>query len=368
LYYPKWKVGASHTVISWNLAAKYFWQALSETASSFFGVFCGSFLDLQAALYLKTFVNSFGCSNIFLMDNPFFDLVDFRFYFQLNSTLELLESQFNVLFLGLNIRLEIPLLNARLRKAYMAYDFFSAYSMGCSLNFLTYPVQNISNSFSDILNMFEGKTAFSTNAFLHDFFGLVYFNFNLRILDLFIGLTFAVTNNIVYTKFLVINAFVFIRNLNLDISSLHLVFGKIGSLSLLEFGAVKNLFPQTPKFLQSLLMSKGKPIFYFCGVDLDNINMSIFMQTVFLIYQGSFYHAAIDLISLVLPVTVYTESNLHFLNLEGRYRVGEAAVMPSDKIFPDWKLFRFLFIASKLFAHDLAMSKLNLVSGIHYNC
>lgn len=106
-------------------------------------MFCGSFIDLQAGMYLKVFLNMFGSSNVFLMDNIFLDIMDHRFFFQLNTTIEELELMFNVLFLGLNLRLEIPLLNSRLRKSFLIYDYFKAYSIGCSLNFLTYPVQNI---------------------------------------------------------------------------------------------------------------------------------------------------------------------------------------------------------------------------------
>lgn len=106
-------------------------------------MFCGSYIDLQAGMYLKSFLNTFGSSNVFLMDNIFLDIMDHRFFFQLNTTIEELELMFNVLFLGLNLRLEIPLLNSRLRKAFLTYDYFKAYSIGGSLNFLTYPVQNI---------------------------------------------------------------------------------------------------------------------------------------------------------------------------------------------------------------------------------
>jgi len=298
-------------------------------------VFCGSFLDLQAVLYLKSFVNSFGSSNFFLMDNPFFDLVDFKFYYLLNSSLEFLETKFNVLFIGLNIRLEIPLLNLRLRKAYMLYDFFSAYSIGCSLNFLTYPVQNISNSFSDIVNLFEGKSAYSSNFFLIDFFSLVFFNYNLRILDLFIGLTFSLVNFVYYAKHIVLNAFLFMRNLHLNISNLHLVFSKIGNISMLEFGVVKNFLALPANLFRGTPAVKSKPILYFVGLDLDVIKLNLFNQSAFLVYQGFFYHPLVDKFNLVLPVSVYTESDFHFINLEGRYRVSEAAVMPSDKIFPD---------------------------------
>lgn len=70
-------------------------------------------------------------------------MFDFRSSFQLNTLIEDLELQFNILFLGTNIRTESPLLNIRLRKAFLASNFFNVYSIGSSSKFLTYPVKNL---------------------------------------------------------------------------------------------------------------------------------------------------------------------------------------------------------------------------------
>lgn len=108
----------------------------------FISVFCGSFLDLVASFSLKKFLNSFGCFNIYSVDSNI--LIDYRFCFQLNTIIENLEFNFNVLFLGSSIRLEAPLLNSRLRKAYLASNSFNAYSVGLSLKNTTFPIMNIS--------------------------------------------------------------------------------------------------------------------------------------------------------------------------------------------------------------------------------
>lgn len=56
--------------------------------------------------------------------------------------------------------------------------------------------------------------------------------------------------------------------------------------------------------------------------------------------------------------------------LEGRYRVSECAILPNDKIFPDWKVFRFFFLTKKLFINSTSNYFLNpsLIDGINYNC
>lgn len=160
--------------------------------------------------------------------------------------------------------------------------------------------------------MFEGKSSFSSTLFLPDFFNLFFFHQSLRNLDIFVGLSISISNNIFYTKSLILNIFNFAKCLNLDISNLHFVFSKIGLLSLLEFGAIKNLSYFSKSFLNNTL-DKGKSIFYFCGIDLDNINLNSFLQSSFLIYQGFFYHNSLELFNLILPVSVYTEGQHSYL-------------------------------------------------------
>lgn len=108
--------------------------------SNFVSAFCGSFLDLKASFCLKSFLNSYGCFNIYSSDIKY-SCSDYRFFFQLNTTIEDLESKFNILFLGLNLRLEAPLLNSRLRKSYLNKSF-NVYSIGLSLKNTTFPIIN----------------------------------------------------------------------------------------------------------------------------------------------------------------------------------------------------------------------------------
>lgn len=110
--------------------------------NNFIESYCGPFLDIESAISLKYFFNNFGCSNIRYV-NDFCSFLDFRIFFQLNDTLINIENKTNILFLGTQLRLEAPLINARLRKSYLNNVLFSAYSFGLSVNHLTYPVLNL---------------------------------------------------------------------------------------------------------------------------------------------------------------------------------------------------------------------------------
>lgn len=90
----------------------------------------------------KSLFYSIGCSNLNYIQN-FICFADLRFSFQLNDTLVGLELKTIYFFFGTNIRLEVPLLNARIRKVFLNKYDFQAYSVGFGLNHLTFPVKNI---------------------------------------------------------------------------------------------------------------------------------------------------------------------------------------------------------------------------------
>jgi len=114
---------------------------------------------LEAAFMLKKFFLNLGCNNFLFVDD-FISNGDFRFSHLLNATLAVLEQFVNVCFIGTNLRLEAPLLNVRLRKAFLAIPFFKAYSLGSSINYLTYPVQNVGNTIRAYYQFLEGKLFF----------------------------------------------------------------------------------------------------------------------------------------------------------------------------------------------------------------
>lgn len=82
----------------------------------FIEAFCGPYCDLASVISIKNFFNSIGCSNIGYYPLSQVNCVDFRSMFLLNSTLFEIENFSIVVLIGSNLRLELPLLNSRLRK------------------------------------------------------------------------------------------------------------------------------------------------------------------------------------------------------------------------------------------------------------
>ena len=130
----------------------------------------GAFLSLDGGLALKGFFTTFGCS-VFVfqsMDGGF--ITDFRWIFLFTQSLMNLEFSQIFLFIGINLRLELPVLNTKIRKSYLEWgNLFSSYSIGGFHMFSGYPIQNLGCSIKSYANFFLGRTLF-----FKQLFGLTY--------------------------------------------------------------------------------------------------------------------------------------------------------------------------------------------------
>lgn len=108
-------------------------------------VIFGNFVDLELVLSFKDFFSNFGCYN-FSYESNFNFLFDFRFFFLLNNTLNFFENISSLVLIGTNLRLEVPLLNSRIRKNYLKNNMLLVLSLGLALDYLTFPVINFGNS------------------------------------------------------------------------------------------------------------------------------------------------------------------------------------------------------------------------------
>lgn len=89
------------------------------------------------SLYL--FIIQLGRGYIYFNDNNFI-INDISTFFLMSDTLFFLENSFNFLFIGFNPRLEVPLLNWRVKKSFLKALKFNAFSLGLSLNYTTFPI------------------------------------------------------------------------------------------------------------------------------------------------------------------------------------------------------------------------------------
>lgn len=152
--------------------------------------------------------------------------------------------------------------------------------------------------------MFQGKLLSLSNLFLNDFFSLIYFNFFIKNLNIFVGSSFL---NRYDTNSLFRSIFYFLNILGLNVNNLHVVVSHIGKLSLFEVGLIKDNLPNKNSVNKQSFL-------YLCGVDLDKFLDSFLLNIKFIVFQGSFFNQRIyDYVNLILPTTVYTEDIFHYL-------------------------------------------------------
>jgi hypothetical protein len=103
---------------------------------------------------MRNFFNEIGC-NIFMNNMDNFIEIDFLSNFILSSNLFNFENNRIIFLVGLNLRVEIPILNSKLRKLMSSIKIFYIGLMGSYLanNGIVY----IGNSINDLISVIKGK-------------------------------------------------------------------------------------------------------------------------------------------------------------------------------------------------------------------
>lgn len=134
---------------------------------------CGQYVDGESLVSLKYFFLGVGSQNVVYNNVSNSIRADFRENYLWNILLAFLGGIKVILLIGTNPRLESPLLNLKLREDSVEGRVFLSsyscvysyiYSLGLSLNYISYLVKNLSNSISILLCLTEGKHQFCQGA------------------------------------------------------------------------------------------------------------------------------------------------------------------------------------------------------------
>lgn len=218
-------------------------------------------------MVLKYFFNSIGCSNIYY-NNDYETLVDFHLFFKLNDTISNISNISNVvgynniLFIGTNTRLELPILNAILRRNCLKNMFMRIYSIGLALNHTTFPVSNLGNSTKTLLELVEGRLLSMIQLLFNDYFNLLYFGIQDISINIFIGSSITKRlDNISLSKTIIDFCIT-----NILKTRLHFIHSNLGRISFSELG----LGPDPhPIHLYRRLNNLYESLIYLYGIDID---------------------------------------------------------------------------------------------------
>lgn len=137
--------------------------------------FIGMFSDLKSVVSVKKFFNSIG-SDIFYSDFVTVD-TDFRDSFLLNGLLVDLDNNLSFVFFNLNVRVESPILNSRLRKLFLLNDVLKFYGFGVNGSYLNLPIIVYGNNYFNFFSILKSKFIFNKDLLFNNYNFSIFNNF-----------------------------------------------------------------------------------------------------------------------------------------------------------------------------------------------
>jgi NADH-quinone oxidoreductase subunit G len=273
------------------------------------GAIAGDLCDAESMLALKDMFSALGSENIDCrQDGAALDALRREFYL-FNTSIAGIEEADALLIIGSNPRREAPVLNARIRKRWMAGGF-PVGLVGEAVD-LTYDYTHLGNSpenlggFAEILGAAKKPMVILGQGALRRADGAA-----------------------------ILNAAWQLSARNEDwhgFNVLHTAAARVGGLDLgfVPGPGAKNV---------AGMLGGGVDVLWLLGA--DEINTAEIGPDTFVIYQGHHGDAGAARADVILPGAAYTEKPGIYVNTEGRAQQGFAAIKPPGEAREDWRIIR----------------------------
>jgi NADH-quinone oxidoreductase subunit G len=335
---------------SWNEALDIVAAKLKATAPDRIGVIAG---DLQDAESMKAALDLFGGMGVASLDCRQDGMVlgdGPRASWLFNSTIAGLEEADVVLLVGTNPRLEAPVLNARLRKRWLA-GTLRVGVVGEQAD-LTYPYDYLGAGPQTLAGLSKLRNDFVT-AFK-----------NAKAPAVIVGagaLARADAGAVLKAAAGIAKSFGATWNV------LHTAASRVGGL---DMGFTPKGGGKTAR---ELVQKGGADVLFLMGADEIDLTAS----KAFTIYMGTHGDRGAHKADVILPAAAYTEKNGIYVNTEGRVQLGVRARFPKGEAREDWAILRALSdrlgarlpydtldaLRRKLFADHPTFGRIDYVEG-----
>ena len=336
---PYVRQGGKLQPASWPVAFAEIAKRLKGIDGKRIGAIAGDLADCESIVALKDFMRTLGSTNVECrQDGAQFDASEpcgWRF----NTTIAGIEKADVILLVGTNPRTEAALINARIRKTWLA-KHIKVGVIGPQID-LNYPNKYLGAGPETLEELAKGKGAFADilskaqNPMLILGPGAVSRDDGMEIHAL--ARKVAEKYNMVKDGW---NGF----------NLLHTQASRVGALELGFTGGDLDK------------MLKGD-VLYLLGA--DEIPVNAIGKDTFVIYQGHHGDRSAARADVILPGSAYTEKNATYINNEGRPQRAKQAVFPPGEAREDWKIIRALSEAmgKALPYNDLAEIRARLVEA-----
>ena len=301
---------------SWNQAFAAISEKMSGVDGKKFGAIAGDLADCESMAALKDLLAAYGSKNLECrQDGAQYD-VSQACGWRFNTTIAGIEQADVILLVGANPRHEAALVNARIRKTWLAKRIkIGVIGQQVDLN---YPTKFLGAGPETLAELASGKGAFAEVLSKAQNPMIIVGQGALSRDD---GMEIQALARAVATKFNMVkdgwNGF----------NVLHTQASRVGAL---ELGFVGGDLDK---------MLKGD-VLYLLGA--DEIPVGSIVKDTFVIYQGHHGDAAAARADVILPGAAYTEKNATYVNVEGRAQQAKQAIFPPGEAREDWKIIRAL--------------------------
>jgi NADH-quinone oxidoreductase subunit G len=286
------------------------------------GAIAGDQCDVESMLALKEFFLALGSQNLDCrQDGAVFDTSRRSFYL-FNTTIAGIEEADALLIIGSNPRHEAPVLNARIRKRWLAGGF-TAGVIGAAHD-LTYPAEQIGFGPDAITALLDATHPF------------------------------AATLEAAKTPMIILGAGVLARP---DGAAIHAAAWQLAlkynmlsaewhGFNLLHHAAARTgaldigFLPGATGKATAQMLHDGVDVLWLQGA--DELDTAAIGSKTFVIYQGHHGDAGAARADVILPGSAYTEKDGTYVNTEGRAQLGFLAVKPPGDAREDWRIIRAL--------------------------
>ena len=338
---PYIREGGKLRPASWTDALQLAASRLTRAPAGRVAALVGDQVDAESMLLLKQMMDGLGTPHLDCRQDGMQLLADARTGYLFNSSIAGIDSSDALLLIGCNPRHEAPVLNARLRRRWLAGGF-QVGSIGAPTGDLTYPCESIGLGPEDLHALLSGKLGFSKTLSTARNPMLILGQAALARPD---GLAIWALAREVAEKFSMIRppqpAHAEEKKQEGDsgwngFNILHLAASRVGGLDL---GLVPGPGGRDVTAILAGAEEGALDVIYLLGA--DEIDTQRLGQA-FVIYQGHHGDAGAHRADVILPGAAYTEKNGTYVNLEGRVQHTNRVIFPPGEAKEDWRILRAL--------------------------
>ncbi len=318
---------------SWTEAFAAIAARVQCVAGDKIGAIAGNLADAESMLALKDLMSALGSQNLDCRQDGADTDVSRRDFYTFNTSIAGIEEADAILLVGTNPRTEAPLVNARIRKRWLAGGLTVA-AIGPELD-LTYPAQMLGNSPALLAGLRDGS---------HPFAGVLK-NAKKPMLILGAGALARPDGAAILAACWALAAGSHMLTPEWHgFNVLHHAASRVGGLDL-------GFLPGKGGKGLSAMLGGGVDVLWLLGA--DEIDTAKIGANTFVVYQGHHGDRGAARADVILPGAAYTEKNGTYVNTEGRVQRGQLAVYPPGEARPDWAIIRaFSAVASKTLPYD----------------